>query len=337
MHFGGQYCLGVIIVAVSNLAGDTFVENLESRLAVNYRFAITAQNSISLITFVFIPDGINCRMLFSNLGIEFIQDIVVGRKEVGKFYTFALIAKLKSVPDRHLVLVIGERIPGGCLQFTNVLTFNLTDAIDPGNKWILGIHPAGGLALAVGNRLGAFLTLNGNGGEWYLWKDSKAKHYPRAIDISTDGFIFVAMHIHYMDGQIDNDDPDRRVIVSDIPIPTLFYYKLDESIIFRGARSLLGYSDILSGGIDYREHAFMTISVGGLVQDSDWSIAVGLPYMDMVFLVKVLVNGSLVTKMHRSPQTGVQFGHSIYMTENRTYAVLAFSLQHYHGLVHVSK
>ncbi|UJR34416.1 hypothetical protein I4U23_021823 [Adineta vaga] len=325
MHIGNQCRLGAILVAISYVIGDTFFENLQSRFAVNDRFAITAQNSISLLTFLFTTDNISCQMLFSSLGIEFIQDIAVGRKEVGEIYTFAFIAKLKTSSGRHLVLGIGERIPE-CLKFTNMFTLNLTNAADPGNQWILAMHPAGGLALVVSNRFGFFLNSNRVAGEWLRWEDGKGKFYPRAMDISNDGFIFVATHTHFMNGQIDNDDPDRKVILVDMPIPSLFCFKLDGGIISQKVLQLMGVIDLLSEGIDFRQQTVMTISVAGAVQNRDWSVMIGLPYMDTVFLVRVLIDGSLIAKMHRSPQKGVNFGHSIYMTENRTYAVLASSL-----------
>ncbi len=89
---------------------------------------------------------------------------------------------------------------------------------------------------------------------------------------------------------------------------------------------LLDYSEVFAHRMKIPlVEASMSMSVYGSAANNDLTVAVGLPHLDTVVFYMLDSKGTLYRKVNTSPQQDIDFGRSLFLTNNGIYGVLASS------------
>ena len=176
-----------------------------------------------------------------------------------------------------------------------------------GVECALGIHPRGTHAFVVGDRAGYIYDMNESQAyNWSPWQEFRNKRYPKAISVTADDCIIVGAYLQMVDTHV----------------PNLYKAKFDP-------KNETGPLESFADG-RYVEitniRARASITLRGSFYGDDFIMAVGLPSIDTVLLYVSTKDFPLNGTVHRSVETGVNFGQVITLAANNTYGVLSSEL-----------
>ena len=169
---------------------------------------------------------------------------------------------------------------------------------------VLELNPAGTLVIVLGDQAGyLYNTTESRGYNWSAWVEGDSVVYPEAIGISEDNYL------------LGCGKKRRRTGI----VPTCFeaYVTGEDS-----GRAIRHFEDLN----EYKATSFgapISIAVRGSYSEDDFTMAIGFPSADSVYVSACRTNQGCVRQSNRSPVKGINFGASVIFTDNETYGVLS--------------
>ncbi|UJR19521.1 hypothetical protein I4U23_022651 [Adineta vaga] len=292
-----------------------------SLLAINEYLSIFAQNDKEQFTIIrnpFSNESIKCILPYRTIErsltslTHFIYNIIIGIKQTEHQLTFSYINENRR-RDVFLSIVSLTSISNGCVSISNYISINITDFRMQEHS-LVGMDPYGKRAYAIGIYYIICYDIETNYtsiiNTEFVHKNENY-FFPKSLIINENHFLFIV-------GQ-------RFINIQFLSYLIVLNFTSIDNLTISSLTELSKYN-FGSSSIDITRNSMISIS---LLDHIDLFI-IGIPYLNMIMILSwktfYINNEILILQNYIHPQKGILFGKSLVLLDNKTFAVLAYSL-----------